>query len=59
MSYFIGIGWIAALIAGIGWLITLGTLYRIGWLKAFLIAVVIWVFATIVSLVLPTIAGPL
>jgi hypothetical protein len=58
-SYFIGIGWIAALIGGIAWLIALGSLYQIGWLKSFVIAIVIWIFATIVSLVLPTIAGPL
>lgn len=58
-SYFMGSGWVAALIGGIAWLIALGSLYRIGWLKSFVIAVVIWVFATIVSLVLPTITGPL
>ena len=57
--YFIGIGWVASLIGGIAWLIALGSLYSIGWLKAFVIAVVIWIFAAIVSLVLPTIAGPL
>ena len=59
VSYFIGVGWVAALIGGIAWLIALGSLYNIGWVKAFIVAVVIWVFATIVSLVLPTIAGPL
>jgi hypothetical protein len=59
VSYFIGIGWVAALIGGIAWLIALGSIYKIGWLKSFIIAVVIWIFATIVSLVLPTIAGPL
>jgi len=59
VSYFLGIGWIAALISGIAWLIALGTLYKIGWLKSFVIAVIIWISATIVSLVLPTIAGPL
>jgi len=58
-SYFIGIGWIAALIGGIAWLITLGSLYHVGWLKSFVIAVIIWIFAALVSLVLPTIAGPL
>ncbi len=59
VSYLIGVGWVAALIGGIAWLIALGSLYKIGWLKSLVIAVVIWVFATIVSLVLPTIAGPL
>ena len=59
VSYFIGIGWVASLIGGIAWLIALGSLYNIGWIKSFVIAVAIWIFATIVSMVLPTIAGPL
>jgi hypothetical protein len=58
-SYFLGAGWVASLIGGIAWLIALGSLYKIGWLKSFVIAVVIWIFAAIVSLVLPTITGPL
>ncbi|HLC60338.1 MAG TPA: hypothetical protein VJJ52_02830 [Candidatus Nanoarchaeia archaeon] len=57
--YFVGIGWVASLVGGIAWLIALGSLYKIGWLKSLVIAVVIWVFATIVSTVLPTITGPL
>ncbi len=58
-SYFIGTGWVAALIGGIVWLIALGSLYEIGLFKSFIIAVVIWIFAVIVSVLLPTIAGPL
>jgi hypothetical protein len=57
--YFIGIGWAAALISGVAWLIALGNLYKIGWIKSFIIALFIWVIANLVSLVLPTIAGPL
>ena len=59
VSYFIGMGWVASLVGGIAWLIALGSLYSIGWLKSFVIAVIIWIFATLVSFVLPTIAGPL
>ena len=59
VSFFLGAGWIAALIGGVAWLIALGSLYQIGWLKAFLIAIIIWVFSVIVGMVLPTIAGPL
>lgn len=55
--YFIG-GWLAALISGVAWLIALGSLYNMGWLKSFVVAVVIWIFATIVSWGLPTVAGP-
>lgn len=52
------VGWVASLIGGIAWLIALGSLYKIGWLKSFAVAVVIWVFASIASLVLPTLVGP-
>ncbi|MFO8015682.1 MAG: hypothetical protein R6U32_01115, partial [Candidatus Woesearchaeota archaeon] len=58
-SYLLGIGWIASLVGGIAWLIALGSLYRMGWLKSLAVAVVVWVFSALVSLVLPTIAGPL
>ncbi len=59
VSYFIGAGWVAALVGGIAWLIALGSLYKIGWIKSLLVAVIIWVIATIVSMVLPTVWGPL
>ena len=59
VSYFIGTGWVAALIGGIAWLIALRSLYNIGLLKSLVIAVVIWFFATIANTVLPTIVGPL
>ncbi len=59
VSYFLGVGWIASVIGGIAWLIALGTLYSMGWLKALVVAIVVWIFASIVSWVLPTITGPL
>ncbi len=59
VSYFIGMGWIAAMIGGIAWLIALSSLYEMGLLKAFAVAIIVWIFATIVSIVLPTVAGPL
>jgi len=58
-TYFLGTWWIAAIVGGVVWLIALGSLYKIGWVKSFLVAVVVWVFANVVGLVLPTIAGPL
>ncbi len=57
--FLIGHGLIAAVIAGIGWLIALRMLYKIGWLKALVIAVVIWIAASIVGWLLPTLAGPI
>ncbi len=57
--YFIlGHGLIAAVIAGIGWLIALRLLYKIGWLKSLAIAAIIWILASIVGWFLPTLTGP-
>lgn len=57
--YFLGGGILASVLGGVAWLIALGSLYKIGWLKALVIAIVIWVAALIVGIVLPTVAGPL
>jgi hypothetical protein len=53
------LGWLASLIGGIAWLIALDVMYSIGWLKALVIAVIVWIIAAIVSFVLPTVIGPL
>jgi len=58
-SYLIQTSGIATLIGGIAWLIALGSLYNIGWLKSLAISVIIWVIATVIGSILPTIAGPL
>ena len=57
--YFLGHGLVTAFIAGIFWLLALQYLYKIGWLKSLVIAVVIWIVASIVGMFLPTIGGPL
>ena len=57
--YLIETGWIAAIVAGIVWLIALGSLYKIGFLKSLVIAFVIWICATIIGVLLPTVSGPL
>lgn len=59
VSHFLGVGLVASLVGGIAWLIALGSLYKIGWLKSFAIAVIIWIFTAILSLVLPRILQPL
>ena len=56
--YFLGTGLLAALVGGIAWLIVLGSLYKIGWLKSLLVAVVVWVIISLLSF-LPTLVGPL
>ena len=53
------LGWLASLIGGIAWLIALGVLYSIGWLKALVIAIIVWIIAAIVGIFLPTMIGPL
>jgi hypothetical protein len=57
--FLLGNGWLAAIVGGIVWLIALRGLYDIGWLKALVIAAIIWIAATIVGLLLPTAPGPL
>ena len=56
--YFLGTGLLAAGIGGIAWLVLLGSIYEIGWLKALLIAVVVWIVVSVLSF-LPTVIGPL
>ena len=53
------LGWLASIIGGIAWLISLRGLYDIGWLKALGIAIIVWFISTIVSFILPTVVGPL
>ncbi|MDO9097405.1 MAG: hypothetical protein Q7U60_04720 [Candidatus Methanoperedens sp.] len=57
--YFLGAGFLASAIGGIAWLVALGSLYDIGWLKSLAIAVVIWIIANLVSFFLPTVIGPI
>ena len=57
--FFLGQGLLAALIGGFVWLLALGGLYNMGWLKALVVAVIVWIVAAIVGFVLPTVAGPL
>ena len=52
-------GIFASLVGGIAWLLALQWLYKIGWMRSLLIAVVIWILAAVVSLALPTLTGPL
>jgi hypothetical protein len=47
-----------AAVIGIVWLLALKGLYKIGWVKALFIAIIIWVFATVIGLFLPTLSGP-
>ena len=58
--YFIfGHGFLAAVAGGIVWLLAMKALYSFGWLRAFIIALIIWVISGIVGLIIPTGPGPL
>jgi hypothetical protein len=56
-----GLKWAASLLGGLGWLVALRMLYKIGWLKAVGLAIVIWVISAIVGYFLPSLGttGPL
>lgn len=56
--YLIGQGLIAALLAGIVWLLALQYLYSIGWLKSLAIAAVVWIVTSITGWFFPTLTGP-
>ena len=58
--YFIfGHGFLAALTGGIVWLLALKALYSFGWIRAFIIALIIWIISGIVGFIIPTAPGPL
>ena len=57
--YLLGNGLVAAIVGGIVWLISLKWLYKMGWLKSILVAVILWIIASIVGVLLPTASGPL
>lgn len=58
--YFIfGHGFLAAVAGGIVWLLALRALYSFGWIKAFIIALIIWIISGLTGLIIPTGPGPL
>jgi len=57
--FFLGSGLLAAVVAGLGWLIALASLYDMSGLRSIAVAVVVWIVAVVVGLFLPTVLGPL
>ncbi len=55
----LGHGLVAAVIGGFFWLLALRHFYRMDWIKALAIAIVIWIIALLVGFILPTAIGPL
>jgi len=54
-----GNGFLSAVLGGIAWLLALKAIYSMGWLKALIVAVGIWIITTIIGILLPTAKGPL
>jgi len=59
--YVFGHGLLALVVGGIAWLLALKGLYGLGWTRAAIIAVIIWIvsYFVTVALGLPTVSGPL
>ena len=53
-----GNGLLASILGGIAWLLALKSIYRIGWLHALIMAIIIWVLTALVAMILPTAPGP-
>ncbi|MEF8874052.1 MAG: hypothetical protein V5A88_05205 [Candidatus Thermoplasmatota archaeon] len=59
VSFFFGLGLIPTLLAGVVWILALGSLYDMDWLKTIFTALVVWIVAYVVGIFLPTLVGPL
>jgi hypothetical protein len=57
--FLVGNGLVAAVLGGIAWLLALKGLYKIGWFHALLMAIIIWIIASLVGVLLPTAPGPI
>ena len=56
--FLIGNGLLAAVLGGIAWLLALKGLYKIGWIHALIMAIIIWIITSLVAVLLPTAPGP-
>lgn len=57
--FFLGHGLLAAVISGFVWLMAIGSLYNMSTFKALGVAILVWIAAAFVGVVLPTVVGPL
>ena len=48
---------ISSLVCGVIWLVALKVFYNLEWFKAFMITVVVWISATVIEFLLPTVPG--
>ena len=57
--FLVGNGLVAAVLGGVAWLLALKGLYKIGWFHALVMAIIIWIIASLVGVLLPTAPGPI
>lgn len=50
---------LSAILGGIAWLLALKTIYKMGWIKSLVVAVIVWIIAAAIGTLLPTAIGPL
>lgn len=55
----LGNGLLSAFLGGIASLLALKTIYRMSWLKALIVAVIVWIITAAIGTLLPTAIGPL
>ena len=58
LMFCLGNGFLSAVLGGIAWLLALKAIYHMGWLKALIVAVGIWIITIIIGVLLPR-KGPL
>ena len=50
-------GFLSAVLGGIAWLLALKAIYHMGWLKALIVAIGIWIITTIIGVLLTPVIG--
>lgn len=50
---------LSAILGGIAWLFALKSIYRMGWIKSLVVAVIVWIISAAIGTLLPTAIGPL
>jgi len=59
LNNLIGNNIITSIIGGALWILVLKIIYRMKWLKALLIAFIIWGITNLIEILIPTLPGPL
>jgi hypothetical protein len=55
----LGNGFLSTVLGGIAWLLALKAIYKMSWLKALIVTVIVWIITTVIGSLLPAAIGPL